>query len=53
MYYKMALCKEAKLYHNQMQSSDSAKHAAFYEFKLSLLISLKPELSPSDTLNSQ
>jgi len=27
-YYKMALCREVKLYHNQMQSSESAKHGA-------------------------
>jgi hypothetical protein len=52
-YYKMALCKEVKLYHNQMQSSESTKHEALYEVKLSLIISLKPELCPSDTPNSQ
>ena len=49
----MALCREAKLYHNQMQSSQSAKYGAVYEDKLILIIPLKPELCPSDTLNSQ
>jgi len=44
---------EAKLYHNQMQSSESAKHGALYEVKLSLIISLKHETSPSDRPNSQ
>ena len=29
-YYKMALCREAKLYQNKMQSSESAKYGASY-----------------------
>ena len=36
-----------------MQSSESAKHGAMYEDKLSLIIPLKPKLCPSDTPNSQ
>jgi len=36
-----------------MQSSESAKHGAMYEDKLSLIIPLKPELCPSDTPDSQ
>jgi hypothetical protein len=49
----MSLCKEAILYHNQMQNSQSAKHGALHEVKLSLIIPLKPEPFPSDTPNSQ
>ena len=52
-YYKMALCREAKLYHNQMQSSESAKHGALYEVKLRLIIPLKTKICPRDTPNSQ
>ena len=51
--YKMTVCREAKLYHNQLQSSESAEDGDLYEVKLSLMISLKPALCPSDTPTSQ
>jgi len=44
---------EAKLYHIQLQSSESAKHGELYELKLSLLILLKPVICSSKTPNSQ
>ena len=52
-YYKMALCREAKLYHNQMKSSESAKHGDLYEVKFSLIISLEPEFCTRKTPNTQ
>ena len=52
-YYKMADGREAKLYHNELHSCESAKHGALYEVQLSLIILLKPELCPSNTSNSQ
>jgi hypothetical protein len=52
-YYKMALYKKDVLYHNQTESSDSAKHGALHEFKLSLIIPSNPQLCSSNTPNSQ
>jgi hypothetical protein len=52
-YYKMALCGEDELYHNQLQSCESAKYGALYEVKLRLIIPLKPKICPRVTPNSQ
>jgi hypothetical protein len=52
-YYKMAPCREAELYHNQLYSGQSVKDGNLYEVKLSLMITLYTEICPSKTSNSQ
>jgi hypothetical protein len=52
----MALCREAKFYHNQVESSESAKLVILYEVKLRIVLALKPELSKcytQPTVNTQ